>query len=312
MRRRKAVAVTTIVMGIFALTFLAGASPGWAKGTSGPSAVPFKDIASSGPLTHVYLGNELSCQVAHTGDTDLELYPPDTIPGDCGTLLVDTRADRLYAPDFDAHGTTATGSLGSYTVFTPVSQTPVTGSGTNQDPYKVVTVANAGSSGLVLTETDTYVVGQESYTTSVSVDNTGEPSFNLIIFRAGDCFLGGSDEGTGGVSGSSIACVQEETGRIEEWVPITSGSSYFENNYDEVWARIGSHQAFNNTCECTLDDNGAGLSWTFSLNAGQTKTFSHITTFSPTGNQPLTTQKTADSPTAPPGGQDGYTITIDN
>src|ERR1051325_10838994 len=176
MRRRKAVAVTTIVMGIFALTFLAGASPGWAKGTSGPSAVPFKDIASSGPLTHVYLGNELSCQVAHTGDTDLELYPPDTIPGDCGTLLVDTRADRLYAPDFDAHGTTATGSLGSYTVFTPVSQTPVTGSGTNQDPYKVVTVANAGSSGLVLTETDTYVVGQESYTTSVSVDNTGETS----------------------------------------------------------------------------------------------------------------------------------------
>ena len=102
-------------------------------------------------------------------------------------------------------------------------QTPVTGSGTSQDPYKVITVNNAGGTGLVLTETDTYVVGQESYTTSVKVDNTSETSFSLILYRAGDCFLGGSDEGTGGVSGSSIACVQQETGRIEEWVPITSG-----------------------------------------------------------------------------------------
>src|SRR5438874_12758981 len=171
MRGRRVAALTVIALGALAFTMLAGASPGWAKGTQGIRATPFKDIASSGPLTHVYLGNELSCQVAHSGDTDLELYPPDTIPGVCGTFLVDTRADSLYAPNFNAHGTTATGSLGNYTVFTVVSQTPVTGSGTNQDPYKVVTVNNVGSTGLVLTDTDTYVVGQESYTTSVQVHN---------------------------------------------------------------------------------------------------------------------------------------------
>ncbi len=31
-----------------------------------PSGVPFVDIgAAAGPLTHVYIGDELSCQVAH-------------------------------------------------------------------------------------------------------------------------------------------------------------------------------------------------------------------------------------------------------
>ena len=38
-----------------------------AKGvvTDTPAVTPFMDIASAGPLTHVWLGNELSCQVQH-------------------------------------------------------------------------------------------------------------------------------------------------------------------------------------------------------------------------------------------------------
>jgi uncharacterized repeat protein (TIGR01451 family) len=309
-RRGAAAAVTAAV---FVLTLVMGVGTASAKGEHlGSRSTPFQDIASSGPLTHVYLGNELSCQVAHEGDTDLELYPPDTIPGDCGTFLVDQGSDKLFAPDFEGHGSTATGSLGSYTIFSNVSQTGVTGSGTSSDPYKVTTVANAGSS-FQLTDVDTYVVGQESYTTSVTVKNTASSSKDAILYRAGDCFLGGSDFGTGRVTGSSIACVQTETGRIEEWVPITSGSSYEELFYDDLWAYIGSHQAFANQCRCDEEiDNSAGLSWTFSLNAGESKTFSHITTFSPTGEEALSTSKTADSSTVDPGGQDGYTIDISN
>jgi hypothetical protein len=61
---------------------LAATTPGGAF-----AATPFKDIASPGPLTHIYLGDELSCQVAHTADTFLEFFPPSTIPGDCGTFV---------------------------------------------------------------------------------------------------------------------------------------------------------------------------------------------------------------------------------
>jgi uncharacterized repeat protein (TIGR01451 family) len=311
-RGRLLVGGSVMIVGL--LVALLASTPGaWAKGHStGSSATPFVDISSAGPLPHVYLGNELSCQVAHSGDTDLELYPPDTIPGDCGTLLVAQGDDTLYAPDFEGHGSTATGSLGSYVTFSPVSQSGVTGSGTNSDPYKVVTVADAGAS-LELTETDTYVIGEESYTTSITVNNTGGSSQDLILYRAGDCFLGGSDNGTGRVTGSAIACVQTQTGRIEEWIPITAGSSYLETFYDSLWAWIGGHTAFPNTCDCSDEiDNSAGLSWTFTLGAGGQQTFSQVTTFSPTGNEPLQTSKTADSPSAPPGGQDGYTITISN
>src|SRR5439155_2564536 len=85
------------IMTVALLAAALAAAPGaWAKGAhSGPSATPFPDISSAGPLTHVYLGNELSCQVAHSGDADLELYPPDTIPGDCGSFLVVQNTDTL-------------------------------------------------------------------------------------------------------------------------------------------------------------------------------------------------------------------------
>src|SRR5438094_438943 len=53
-----------------------------------PTVTPFMDIASAGPLTHVWLGNELSCQVQHVTDgTTHEFYPPFTIPGDSGTFI---------------------------------------------------------------------------------------------------------------------------------------------------------------------------------------------------------------------------------
>ena len=283
------------------------------------AATPYADIASAGPLTHVYLGNELSCQIAHSGDTLLELYPPSTIPGDCGTFIA--TGGVLYAPDFLNHGGTATGSLGTRTPFTPVSQTAVTGAGTAADPYKVVTVADAGATGLHVTQTDTYVVGDEAYRTVIAVQNTGGSAASGILYRAGDCFLGGSDFGYGFTEtfatrkavGCSVNANNTPPGRIEEWVPLTGGNNWFQSFYATVWSAIGTQNAFNDTCGCTtLQDNGAGVSWSFTVTAGATATFAHFTTFSPTGKEPLVTSKTADASTATVGSQDGYTITITN
>src|SRR2546423_11396856 len=95
------------------------------------AATPFKDIASSGPLDHIYIGNELSCQVSHTGDAALQLYPSDTKPGDCGTFIA--TGGTLFAPDVNNHGSTAASGLGTTTPFSPVSQTDVTGSGASGD-----------------------------------------------------------------------------------------------------------------------------------------------------------------------------------
>jgi hypothetical protein len=253
------------------------------------AATPFTDIASSGPLTHVYIGNELSCQVAHVGDLSLELYHPSTIPGDCGSFLA-VLGTGLFAPDFGNHGATATSSLSSYTPFTPITQSTATGSGTAADPFTVVTVVDAGSTGLRITETDSYVVGQGAYRTDVAVSNTGTTAQNVILYRAGDCFLQNSDRGFGFVElvGASVGCSvnanNSPPGRIEEWVPITAGNNYYEANFYEVWARIGSQLSFPDTCRCSeFIDNGAGISWSFSVPAGGAVTKSHFTVFSPLG-----------------------------
>ena len=143
-------------------------------------ATPSADISSTGPLTHVWLGNDLSCQVRHIDDgTDLEFFPPFAIPGDAGTLIA--MDDTLYTPDFFQHDATATDNLGTATVFTPVSQTPVMGSGTAADPFKVMTDVDAAATGLHIKQTDTYVAGREYYTTESMISNNGFVTANGVL-----------------------------------------------------------------------------------------------------------------------------------
>ena len=94
---------------------------------------------------------------------------------------------------------------------------------------------------------------------------------------------------------------------------MTPGSNYYEEFYTTVWSYISTQAPFPDTCICsTFRDNGAGLSWSFTIPAGGQTTVSHIPTFSPVGSVPLITSKTADSPTTTAGGLNGYTITITN
>lgn len=278
-------------------------------------ATAFQTISSAGPLNQIFLGVDIGAQIAHTGDSSYEVYPPGTTPGDYGTFLL--VANVLYAPDFAGHGGTATGGIGTYTAFTPVSQTPVSGTGTAGDPFSVTTVVSAGTTGLSITQTDSYVIGQESYRTDVVVNNASNAAVSAILYRAMDCYLGGSDSGYGLVTGTSVGCSSTPNNsppdRIEQLVPLTGGNNYYQAGYSEVWSAIGAHAAFNDTCRCTEQiDNGAGISWNITVPAGGSLTRSNLTVFSPTGAQALFVTKTADSATAAAGGADGYTIVVNN
>ena len=253
------------------------------------AAVPFKEIVSAaGPLTSVALGDELSCQVAYRGDARFELFPSGAKPGDCGTLLF--TGGTLYAPNFSAHDGTAAGGVGTTTAWTPVSQTEVSGAGTAANPFKVTTVADAGASGVRITQVDTYIAGQESYRTDTTVQNIGGAPVEGILYRGGDCYLQENDTGFGfldaaaGAVGCSINPNNTPAGRIEQWYPITGGNQYMQGRYSEVWGAIGTHAPLPNTTRATESlDNGAAISWNFSIAPGAQSTYSHYTTFSPTG-----------------------------
>ena len=238
------------------------------------AAVPFVQIDSSGPIEHVYLGNELSCQLKLLGDTLLSTYPQTTIPGDCGTFL--RTGGTLYYPNFPAHGSTATSALPApKTFYTPVSQTPVTGSGTSGDPYTATTVADAGATGLHISQTDSYVTGDNFYLSQITVSNSGASTQNAALYHAADCYLAGSDQGFGYVPGAdAVFCSananNSPSGRIIGFEPAdaaSSGATYLETTYNLVWAAING-SPFANTCACTsFIDNGAGLEWDISVPA---------------------------------------------
>ncbi len=225
-------------------------------------------IDSGGPLTHIGTTTDLNCSLNHTGDTAGEFYGNTA----CGTFIVID--GTLYGPQTIPAG----GGAAPRTALTPVSQSG-SGTGTVSDPYKLITVADAGITGVRLTQTDTYVVGQESYRTDVAISNNAAAAKTYRLYRAFDCFRADSDIGYGTASTASgtVGCVSTANipSPLLQISPITQGSAFYEASYSQVWAKIGAQQAFDNTCRCNESiDNGAGLSWSSSINAGATTTVS--------------------------------------
>jgi len=247
-----------------------------------PWAAIAAEITSEGPLTRIITSPDLNCQVAHRDDVSLEFFGGEL--GACGTFLaVD---GTLYGP-----AAVPSGQLGAFTPWEPVSQSEATGNGSGGDPYRLVTTVEASAIELRVEQTESYRIGEESYRTDVAISNEGPAARDAILYRAGDCFLQDSDTGLGRVDDGAPGCVvsQASDARIEQWVPLTGGSRYFEGNFAEVWQRIGSQESFPNACSCDLAiDNGAGLSWEVAIPPGGTVVVSHLTFFSPEGRQSST------------------------
>ena len=278
------------------------------------AAVGVRTISSAGPLNSIILGDELSCQIDHVDTSTYEFYPPRVAPGDCGTFaFVD---GVLFSPDLADHGRTATAGLGVTTPHTPVSQSEVTGAGSGDSPFAVTTTVTAGP--LQIVQVDSYVPGAEFYRTGIEVTNTGARAESVILYRALDCYLDGSDRGLGFVDQVVRApgCrgpTDAGSSGIVQLVPITGGHRYYEDSFSDVWARIGSHRAFRDTCECTLEkDNGIGVSWTFDLRPGAVTERSLVTTFSHEGRRAVAFDASADDRDVAPGSATGYTISAAN
>ena len=241
------------------------------------------EITSDGPLTRIIITPDLNCQVAHQDDISFE-YFGDAVGG-CGTFLA--FGGSVYAPA----NVPPPGLVGS-DAWSPVSQSAVTGSGSAGDPFRLVTIVEAGDSGMRIEQTDSYEVGEESYRTDVRISNSGSGDERAILYRAGDCYLQDSDIGFGRVDEGAPACVISEASdaRIEQWVPLTAGSRYFEGGYSDVWQQVATGAPFPDQCLCDqATDNGAGLSWEVVVPAGGSVDVSHLTFFSPEGRQPETT-----------------------
>ena len=70
------------------------------------AATPSVDIHSAGPLSDIYIGNDLGCQVRSGGFSSTEFFPNANGPGDCGTFYYMGSGPQrvgLLGPDFANH-----------------------------------------------------------------------------------------------------------------------------------------------------------------------------------------------------------------
>ena len=136
----------------------------------------------------------------------------------------------------------------------------------------------------------TYVAGRDYYRTDVTVTERSGSAKPAVIYQYADCYLQDSDSGYGFYDATSggIYCAKNANNspadRIEGFVPLNSGSSYYEARYSTVRNAMDA-DGLPNTCECTiLQDNGMALGFSVSLPAGGQVTRSFLVAFSPTGN----------------------------
>ena len=233
--------------------------------TSGPAAAATQDISSPGPVDHIHLGDDLRCQAHYVGDQADSFF--GGVPGSCGTRLRVNGIDSLL---------------------TPANQSGVTGSGTQSDPFKVVTTVAVDAEPLTITRTDSYVVGDDFYRSEVTVANSAGADQAALLWHWADCFLQDSDQGYGAFDPATggIYCSANPhnvpPARIEGFVPLSGGAQWFEGPYGQ--ASSPPPGGFPNTCTCDVVlDNGMGLSWNISVPANGSTTRSFLTTFSPTG-----------------------------
>ena len=254
------------------------------------ASTPFTDVHSSGPLSDIYIGNDLGCQVQSGGFSSTEFFPNVPGPGDCGTfvdLTSDNVSGGLFGPDFANHpgGTHTSFSQGETPFTATAGNQTLTGSGTAASPYMVTTTVTLSSPTgnvpvtLQVTEVDSYVVGDDFYRTDVTITNTGTVSDDNggWLYHAADCQLRGTNTGFGApepsqASQNTVACTETSlnspASALEEFVQITAGDSWAEasaTTAPTIWSDLSDFALLDGcgSCQVGTTDNAEGIAWSF-------------------------------------------------
>lgn len=204
-------------------------------------------IAASGTLAGVQVTNDLRCYVQRAGYSTDEFFGP----GLCGTHL---------GVEGVLYGITGT-------PWTPVNQA-TSGSGSATDPWKIQTEVAAGSTGVSLVETDEVVDGESGYRTSIKVRNSNGTARTVTVFRAGDCYVAGSDYGYGDLPGSGVACLNQSKDQALTLTPISEGATVQEDYYGTIWGALAAMTPLSNSAVSdSAIDNGLAIRWERTVNA---------------------------------------------
>lgn len=229
--------------------------------------IAYRDIgADIGPLQHIWIGEDGSFQIRHVTDTDYQVYPPTSIPGDSGTFLA---YGYLYSPRFAQHPSTGVPDLGEQ-LWDMHSQSMVS---TVNGVSRVVTQLQTLGDDITITQVDTYVHGQDCWRTDVIVQNDYIAAASVTLYRVLNTYLHGSDGGygvelAGGVVGVAANAGNNPPGPVIWLVPLVN-DQYFEGDTADLFDLLEtSPTPFPNTVDAGgTTDAAVGLAWALTIPA---------------------------------------------
>jgi hypothetical protein len=233
-------------------------------------------VIHGGRLT-IWVGDDTSFQVqdSHFDAPAFNPYqacaPGDT--ADTGTLV--SISGATFGPDFAQHpcGTGAP----SFTAWTPVSLSPVTGTGSASDPFRVVVVVDAGATGLRLTETITHVAGTAQFLPQLTFSNTGAAPLSFSAYLATDMFLSIQYVAPllrfgvpGGWAAEKVGAPTPACAPENYYALLPRADRYTGHEPSTMWSEIASGN-LSNTMEFACVGGGIATEWTGrTLNPGGT------------------------------------------
>lgn len=248
-----------------------------------PSFAASITTISGNPLK-VNVGSDGSFQVFNSAVPGIgQVYPTGNELADMGIFAnID---GRLHAPNFAAHGGTATSSLGTYTAWQEVSHsTAALGNGTTSAPFTVNVTLAAPGSDVRVSMNVTYVSGNNFFRVRTQYFSATNTSHTIDALLGADIYLGGSDSGIF-VSVPELAAVggrncDTTTGDYNILlIPITPAAHFTTSGYSDVWAQISQNELDDNTEPGSCIDNGAAIQWTNIWQGGTAATIDTAVSF---------------------------------
>lgn len=241
---------------VLVLAFLAVALPitSFAQ-TTGPTLVTI-----AGDPLKINIGSDASFQIFNSAVPGRgQIYPSSSQFGDMGIFA--NISGTLFAPNFTAHGGTATGGLGTYTPWNTTGISRVSGLGTSSSPFTVTINLTAPGMGVTLTVVVTYVNGQNFFRLRESFSGTR----TIKVFLGADIYLASSDAGVFFVEPTfhapgGVDCANPPTYHIL-LIPLSTANHLSTATFGSIWSQIGRGTLDDNATPAGCVDNGAALEW---------------------------------------------------
>ena len=269
-------------------------------------------ITSPGPLSSIAITNGLACQAHVGGDITTSFYGEIGVEaGSCGTFLALAEGEDVAGGTHLFGPTVSRGAAAVEAEFTPIAQTLAGADSIVTNDYATEKPRSGAVNLAHVVETDSYVPGEDSFQTTITITNLGASELKGTLYHVGDCYLAESNEGYGAAnvpSTGSVACTStpddSPPARYMAFTPIAtegfpvSSASFVESEWPSFWKDIEptGKQLPDQLAATTFVDNGMGLSWPLKLAPEASATLELTTTIVPPSPPVSTTSASACQP----------------